>query len=131
MHWERRHFCYWLWRQQRTGCEQPHGSVISAWGKPTVGYANVLEVEQARKEIEPIILASRPCQAEVAMTYSDRAKSIFLKTEPHNGLDHKALVTEFYERILATGIHRDLIPEGADLAGYKLLCTPFSSLYIF
>ncbi len=117
-------FCYWLWRQQRTGCEQPHGSVISAWGKPTVGYVNVLEVEQARKEIEPIILASRPCQAEVAMTYSDRAKAFF-KTEPHNGLDHKALVTEFYERILATGIHRDLIPEGADLAGYKLLCTPF------
>ncbi|WP_248928463.1 beta-galactosidase [Paenibacillus hamazuiensis] len=117
-------FCYWLWRQQRAGCEQPHGSVISAWGKPTVGYANVLEVEQARKEIEPIIVRSEAAQAEVAVTYSDRAKA-FLKTEPHKKLNHRALVTAFYERILHMGIHRDLVPEGAELDGYKLLFTPF------
>ncbi|MED4225934.1 beta-galactosidase [Neobacillus cucumis] len=117
-------FCYWLWRQQRAGCEQPHGSVISAWGKPTIGYANVLEVEKMRKEIEPIILATRPSQAELAITYSDRAKA-FLKTEPHRELNHRALVTDFYERILSLGINRDLIPEGASLDGYKVLLTPF------
>ncbi|MDQ0873641.1 beta-galactosidase [Paenibacillus sp. V4I3] len=118
-------FCYWLWRQQRTGCEQPHGSVISAWGKPTVGFQNVLEVEQARKEIESIILSSRPSQAEVAMTYSDRSKA-FLQTEPHRKLNHRGLVSAFYERILSMGIHRDVIPEGAELDGYKLLFTPFT-----
>lgn len=117
-------FCYWLWRQQRTGCEQPHGSVISAWGKPTVGFQNVIEVEQARKEIESIILSSRPSQAEVAMTYSDRSKA-FLQTEPHRKLSHRGLVSAFYERILSMGIHRDVIPEGAELDGYKLLFTPF------
>lgn len=117
-------FCYWLWRQQRAGSEQPHGSIISAWGQPTVGYRNVLEVEQARKEIEGIILATQPAQAEVAMTYSDRAKA-FLRTEPHRKLNHRGLVTGFYERILSMGIHRDLIPEGASLKGYKLLLTPF------
>lgn len=117
-------FCYWLWRQQRAGCEQPHGSVISSWGKPTVGFPNVLEVEQARQEIEATILSTRPTQAEVAMTYSDRAKA-FLKTESHQKLNHRGLVTDFYERILNTGIHRDLVPEGAELTGYKLLFTPF------
>lgn len=117
-------FCYWLWRQQRTGCEQPHGSVISTWGKPTVGFQNVIEVEQARKEIESIILSSRPTQAEVAMTYSDRSKA-FLQTEPHRKLNHRGLVSAFYERILSMGIHRDVIPEGAELDGYKLLFTPF------
>lgn len=117
-------FCYWLWRQQRTGCEQSHGSVISAWGKPTVGFQNVIEVEQARKEIESIILSSRPSQAEVAMTYSDRSKA-FLQTEPHRKLNHRGLVSAFYERILSMGIHRDVIPEGAELDGYKLLFTPF------
>jgi len=117
-------FSYWLWRQQRAGCEQPHSSVISAWGKPTVGYANVLEVEKMRKEIEPIILATRPSQAELAITYSDRAKA-FLKTESHRGLNHRALVTDFYEKVLSMGIHRDLIPEGASLEGYKVLLTPF------
>ncbi|CAG7638091.1 Beta-galactosidase YesZ [Paenibacillus allorhizosphaerae] len=117
-------FCYWLWRQQWAGCEQPHGSVISAWGKPTVGYAGVLEVERARKEIEAHLLAARPAQAEVALTYSDRAKA-FLKTEPHRKLNHRGLTTSFYERILHMGIHRDVIPEGAELDGYKLLFTPF------
>ncbi|WP_078546756.1 beta-galactosidase [Litchfieldia alkalitelluris] len=117
-------FCYWLWRQQRAGCEQPHGSVISAWGKPTVGYQNVLEVEKMRKEIEPIIISSTPQQAEVAITYSDRAKA-FLRTEPHRNLNHRSLVTNFYERILSMGIHRDLLPEGSSLDGYKVLLTPF------
>lgn len=27
-------FNYWLWRQQKSGCEQPHGSLMSAWGSP-------------------------------------------------------------------------------------------------
>jgi len=117
-------FCYWLWRQQRAGCEQPHGSVISAWGKPTVGYANVLEVEQARRQLEPVLTPTEAAQAEVAITYSDRAKA-FLKTEPHRKLNHRGLVTSFYEHFLAMGIHRDFIPEGAELDGYKLLFTPF------
>jgi beta-galactosidase len=117
-------FCYWLWRQQKAGCEQPHGSVISAWGKPTVGFSNVLEVERLRKEIEPIILSTQPAQAEIAITYSDRAKA-FLRTEPHRKLNHRGLITDFYTRFLMLGIHRDLIPEGASLEGYKLLFTPF------
>lgn len=117
-------FCYWLWRQQRTGCEQPHGSVISAWGKPTVGFENVKEVEAARKEIESIILSTKPLQAEVAITYSDTAKA-FMKTEPHRNLDYRSLVVEFYEKIVKAGYHRDVLPEGADLQGYKLLFTPF------
>ncbi|MCI3923985.1 beta-galactosidase [Paenibacillus sp. TRM 82003] len=117
-------FCYWLWRQQRSGCEQPHSSVISAWGEPAVGYENVLEVEKARKALEPFLLSSRPEQAEVAVAYSDRAKA-FLMTEPHRKLSHRGLLTSFYERILSLGIHRDLLPEGAELDGYKLLFTPF------
>ncbi|MBY0144421.1 beta-galactosidase [Neobacillus niacini] len=126
-------FCYWLWRQQRAGCEQPHGSVLSAWGKPTVGYENVLEVADLKNEIEPIIVSTAPSQAEVAITYSDRGKA-FLKTESHRNLNHRSLVTDFYKRILNMGIHRDVIPEGADLEGYKVLFTPFihylSSEYI-
>lgn len=117
-------FCYWPWRQQRAGCEQPHGSVLSTWGAPGVGYRNVLEVEAARKELEPLLLSTRPAQAEVALAYSDRAKA-FLRTEPHRKLNHRGLVTDFYSRLLDMGIHRDLLPEGSELDGYKLLFTPF------
>ncbi|WP_202077727.1 beta-galactosidase [Caldalkalibacillus salinus] len=117
-------FCYWLWRQQRTGSEQPHGSVISAWGKPTVGYPNVLEVEQVRKDIEPYIVDTVLTPAEVAMTYSDRAKT-FLTTEPHRQLNYRSLTSDFHQRLLEMGIHRDLILEGHPLNHYKLLFTPF------
>ncbi|WP_100404231.1 beta-galactosidase [Bacillus solitudinis] len=117
-------FCYWLWRQQRSGCEQPHGSVISSWGKPTVGFQSVLEVENMRKAIEPMIIETRPSEPEVALVYSDRAK-VFFQTEPHQNLDYRGLITDFYDRIVSLGIHRDVIPEGDSLEGYKLLITPF------
>lgn len=84
----------------------------------------MLEVEQARRDIEEMILSTRPAQAEVALTYSDRAKA-FLKTEPHRKLNHRGLMTDFYTRILNIGIHRDVVPEGSELGGYKLLFTPF------
>lgn len=117
-------FIYWLWRQHKSGSEQIHGAVLSAWGKPTVGYKNVLEVEKARKEIESIILSTELCQPELAITYSDTAKA-FLFTEPHRNLNYRGLITGLYRIILNTGIHRDLILEGDNLEGYKLLLTPF------
>lgn len=117
-------FCYWLWRQQRSGSEQTHSSVISAWGEPALGYDNVREASAARLRIEPHMLATRPAQAEVAITYSDRTKA-YLATEPHRKLNYRSLLGDFYTRILDMGIHRDLLPEGGDLSGYKLLFTPF------
>ncbi len=117
-------FCYWLWRQQRTGCEQIHGAVISAWGKPTLGYKEVVKVEKAREELEDLLLSTKLCPAELAITYSDRAKT-FLLTEPHKKLNYRGIMGDFYTTVLNTGIHRDLILEGTDLEGYKILMTPF------
>jgi beta-galactosidase len=117
-------FIYWLWRQQRVGCEITHGAVLSAWGQPTVGYREVLTVEQTRRQIEPVILATVPSQAEVAITYSDRAKA-FLLSEPHQQLEYQSLMREVYTHVLETGISRDLILEGQALDGYKILMTPY------
>lgn len=117
-------FCYWLWRQQPWGCEQSHSAVISAWGKPSVGYENVLKVEKERKRIEKFMIDTKFAQAELAITYSDRAKT-FLLTESHKYDDYRGLMTDFYKNVLDTGIHRDLIPESRDLDGYKMLLTPF------
>lgn len=117
-------FSYWLWRQQRSGCEQPHGSVLSAWGKPTVGYRNVLETKDAIENIKEHILATTPCQAELAITYSARARA-FLLTEPLENLNYVWLISECHKRVSNIGIHRDLIGENAVLKGYKILLTPF------
>ena len=115
-------FCYWLWRQQRSGAEITHGGVVSAWGKPTVGYESVRTVEDARLVLQPYLAATAPAQAEVAMTYSDRARA-FCLTETHFG-DYVVQAGEWHQRLLETGVHRDLIFEGAALEGYKLLLTP-------
>lgn len=117
-------FIYWLWRQQPYGCEQSHSAVVSAWGKPSVGYDNVLKVEEERKRVEEFMINTEYCQAELAITYSDRAKA-FLLTESHKKDQYRGLMTDFYKNVLDTGIHRDLIPEKRSLDGYKLLITPF------
>ncbi|MCY9668108.1 beta-galactosidase [Paenibacillus alginolyticus] len=117
-------FSYWLWRQQRTGCEQPHGAVLSAWGKPTVGYQNVQRTEQARKEIEPLILSTKPVQAELAITWSDSAK-VFFQTESLENLTYQSLIVDWYTMVAETGLHRDLLFENADLDGHKVLMSPF------
>lgn len=121
-------FCYWLWRQQRTGCELPHGSVMSAWMKPTIGYAQVQAVEAARQQLEPLLVASTPAAAEVALTWSDRGR-VMLLTEPlgaRNGHAVEFLPTIFgwHEALLRAGLHRDIRFEGASLDGLKLLITP-------
>lgn len=117
-------FCYWLWRQQKSGCEQLHGAILSTWGKPTIGYANVLEVRKALEELEAILMTTKVAQAELAVTYSDIAR-VFLYTEPCKNIDYRGLLTQFNTRIVELGIHRDLIIESDTLDGYKLLCTPF------
>src|SRR5690606_13524976 len=73
--------CYWLWRQQRTGCELPHSAIMSTWFAPSIGQAQVMAVEAARKELEPLLLTTRPAVAEVAVTWSDLGRAM-LQTEP-------------------------------------------------
>ncbi|HOS42058.1 MAG TPA: beta-galactosidase [Armatimonadota bacterium] len=117
-------FSHWLWRQQRAGVEQNHGAVLSAWGTPTVGYAGVLGVSAARALLEPVLLNSAPAQREVAMTYSDRARAYFI-TEPYDVGQYIPLARRWFDVLLAAGLPRDLLFEGAALDGYKLLTTPF------
>jgi beta-galactosidase len=120
--------CYWLWRQQRTGAELPHSAVMSAWFKPSIGYAQVQAVEAARKELEGVLSDTRPTAAEAAITWSDLGQAM-LQTEPLGA--NKTHEVHFLDTIrlwhrllLDRGIHRDVRFEGANLDGLKLLITP-------
>lgn len=117
-------FLFWHFRQHRGGSEQPHGSVVSAWGAPTIGYAAAEAVGALRSRLAPLLEASAPEQPRVAITYSDRAK-VFLATEPGDGPDYRSLLSAFHAEFVAAGIERDLLPEGCNLAGYRVLFTPF------
>lgn len=121
-------FCYWLWRQQRTGCELPHSSILSAWGKPTLGYAQVERVEAMRKQLEPLIATSKPAPVEAAVTWSDLARAMW-QTEPLGAnrthtVDYQKAIGDWHSLLLDAGVPRDIRFEGAPLDGLKLLVTP-------
>lgn len=120
--------CYWLWRQQRTGCELPHSAIMSAWFKPSIGYEQVRAVEAARKELESLLLATRPAPAEVAITWSDLGRAM-LQTEPlganrTHAVSHYHAIETWHRLLLDLGLHREVRFEGASLEGLKLLITP-------
>jgi beta-galactosidase len=121
-------FCYWLWRQQRTGAELPHSAIVTAWSKPSIGYAAVQAVAAARQQLEPLLAASRPAPAEVALTWSDVGRAM-LQTEAIGGnrtheVDYNKTITFWHRLVVDAGLHRDVRFEGASLEGLKLLITP-------
>lgn len=121
-------FCYWLWRQQRTGAELPHSAVMHAWHQPSLGHASVLAVDVARRQLEPLLAASRPAPAEAAITWSDLGRAM-LQTEAIGAnrtheVDYHRTVSLWHRLFVDAGIHRDVRFEGASLDGLKLLVTP-------
>jgi beta-galactosidase len=119
---------YWLWRQQRTGCELAHSAIMSAWFRPSVGHGQVQAVEAARKQLEPLMISSRPAGAETAVTWSDRGRAM-MQTEPLGaGRTHEvafnATIGFWHQLLVDLGLHRDVRFEGAALDGLKLLVTP-------
>jgi beta-galactosidase len=121
-------FCYWLWRQQRTGCELPHSALLSAWAKPGLGYESVKTVSKVLCELASLLTSTKPATAQVALTWSDRGRA-FLQTEPlgNNGtykVDYNTTIAEWHQLLLDCGFPRDLRFENAALDGLKLLITP-------
>lgn len=121
-------FCYWLWRQQRTGCELPHSAVMSAWFKPGIGYKEVENLEVQRKILEPLLLDSEVLVPEVALTWSDHARAM-IQTEPMDKRGdfptrYRDLIEYWHSQLRKSGFHRDVRFENSELAGLKLLVTP-------
>lgn len=121
-------FCYWLWRQQRSGAELPHSAVKSAWNAPGIGYNEVKKVAAVKEKLEPLVTTSTFVSPQVALTYSDHARAMF-ETE---GMDkrsgfpsrYRGVIEYWHKAILDTGYARDVRFENAALDGLKLLITP-------
>lgn len=117
-------FFYWLFRQQKSGCEMPHGSILYAWGKPTTGYEDVLEAGKWKDKLEPYIMDSKLPKGQIALMYSDNAR-IQLETEPLEEMDYWKLIQRVYEEEIPEHITTDLIHENTNLDGYTILYTPY------
>ena len=115
---------YWLWRQQRSGCEQLHGSILSSWGKPAIGYGSAVEAGKEMDKWEPLLASSQVRQAQVAISYSDRARSMFM-IEPLGGIDYLPSMMELHGILCSMGIERDFLFENSSFEGYKVVITPY------
>jgi len=121
-------FCYWLWRQQRSGAELPHSAVMSAWFQPSIGYSEALKLNEARVSIEPLCISSTVTPAQIGITYSDHGRAM-VETE---NLDRRADFPKRYRGVIEMwqslvrdlGYHRDVRFENASLSKLKLLITP-------
>ena len=121
-------FCYWLWRQQRTGAELPHSAVKSAWNTPSIGYEEVKKVAAVKARLEPVILDTTLETPPIAITYSDHARAM-LETEgldKRNGFPtrYRGVIEMWHKHVLDLGYHREVRFENAALDGLKLLITP-------
>lgn len=118
-------FLFWPFRQHRGGSEQPHGAVVSPWGAPTIGHEAAAAGGRLLQKITPLLENSESVHADVAITYSDRARA-FLATETGGKLDYRGVLSDIHRRFVEAGIGRDLVPESAKLTGYKILFTPYA-----
>lgn len=117
-------FNYWLWRQQRTGCEITHGSILYSWGEHGLGYDNVKEVGEILQKLNPILSSTEVEQPQVGILFSDFANQFF-QSEPMNNISYTEQFRILYDTLVDMGICRDVISEGADLSRYRLIIIPF------
>ncbi len=118
-------FSYWLWRQQRGGCEMCHGALLYSWGKPTLGWKNARAVSDAVAVAEPFLTAVPAAKAQLAIHYSMRSDWIF-RTEPmEGGFSYmESWLNRVYLPVLQMGLYRDVIGEDAEVAGYRVVLSP-------
>ncbi len=124
---------YWLWRQQRSGVEMCHGSVVTAWGTPSVGWKNVQAVSQLLQKMKPVLTAIPPAPAELAVHHIAQSR-MHRRAEP---LFRQALWPEANNWILDAVVHRPLLELGywrdvrftdADVSRYSVVLSPFASV---
>ena len=121
-------FCYWLWRQQRTGAELPHSAVMSAWFKPSIGYSEVKKLNAEREKLEPILIGTTVATPEIAVTYSDHARAM-IETESLDKREgfpkrYRGVIEMWHAKLMNLGYHREVRFENAELDGLKVLITP-------
>lgn len=114
---------YWLWRQQRAGCEQLHGHILQAFGAPSLAYPAVKEAGAAYAELSSALQGAKSVPADVALLYSDDARTYFMH-ETFGQVDYYRDILNSYTALLKTSARVDVLPCGAPLTGYRLIYVP-------
>src|SRR5699024_10953854 len=117
-------FLFWPFRQQKADIEQTHGSVVSSWGEPTIGNQASQAIGDYLAKTKDLLLTCKPIQPELAVVYSDQAKS-FINKENGGILDYRQTLTNYYDFFVKSGERASLFNEASDFDQLALLATPY------
>ena len=112
---------FWLWRTHYAGHELMHGAVLDSCGRPTYTYE---EIKRATKEIQAAkhFLNNTTVNTDVAMTFSSANWNIQKTQQILPALDNEMLIMQkFYNPLIFSGVHPDVIDLKASLSKYKLI----------
>jgi beta-galactosidase GanA len=117
---------YWLWRAHWAGQELMHGSVLSSAGRPLHIFGEVQEIAAGLKAAAGFLNGTRPVRTGLALHYSGLANWMFEFQPVVGGFKYTdALVNSVYRPMVRAQLRPDLLDAQADLAGEKLLFSPF------
>jgi beta-galactosidase GanA len=117
---------YWLWRQHWSGQELMHGAVVSSSGRPLHILSEVQQVSRGFAAASEFLQGTRPVKTGFAMHFSHLSAWIFEHQPIVPGFRYSTSLKErAYHPIIQAQLRPDVILPQEDLAGYKLIFSPF------
>jgi beta-galactosidase len=114
---------WFRWRTATAGREQYWHGLLGHDGKPGRRYREAAQVAREYRGLERALAGTSP-RSDVAFIY-DYDSLWALRIQPgfaDNG--YLAAIRRYYDAFFRAGVNVDVVPPGADLAGYKLVVAP-------
>jgi len=120
---------FWLWRAHWSGQEMEHGSLVYAWGEPTLAEPQIRQVSGELAKTKDFLNSTKPEKPRVAVHFSYPSMWIFNQGHLAWNFNYVSSWQELYYRpLLEAGIPRDVIYPNADVAGYSAVISPFMAV---
>ena len=111
---------FFHWRQAPFGQEQYHSGLHLPNGDPDAGYA---EVAQLSQELG-VLTGETTLRGDVALVY-DYEAAWALDIQPQSSeFGYPQEVFRLYRTVRELGLNVDIVPQGGDLTGYRLILVP-------
>jgi beta-galactosidase len=111
---------FFRWRQAPFGQEQYHSGLHLPTGEPDTACA---EIAQLRKELS-LLDGQAPRRGDVALVYDyESAWAISIQPQSKEFV-YATEVFRFYRSVRRLGLDLDIVPQGGDLTGYRLIVVP-------
>jgi beta-galactosidase len=111
---------FFRWRQAPFGQEQYHSGLHLPNGEQDAACA---EVDQLSRELD-VLAGETTSRGDVALVYDYEAAWVIDIQPQSNEFVYATEVFRFYRALRQLGLNVDIVPQGGDLSGYRLIVVP-------